>query len=71
MSDLTRLPASDLRLKIAAKEISPVDLMMAVLARAEALQPVLNCFITLVPKQEGEVIQACRGVGMLGAQHPL
>ncbi len=50
-SDLTRLPASDLREKIARKEISPVELMSAVLARAEALQPVLNCFITLIPEQ--------------------
>src|SRR5436190_23211655 len=49
--DLTRLPASDLREKIARKEISPVELMKAVLARAEQLQPVLNCFITLVPEQ--------------------
>ena len=46
MTDLTRLPASDLREKIARKEVSPVELMQAVLARAERLQPVLNCFIT-------------------------
>ena len=51
MSDLTRLPASILREKIAAKELSPVELTKAVLARAEKLQPVLNCFITLVPEQ--------------------
>ena len=50
MTDLTRLSASELRTRIAAKEISPVDLTDAVLARAEALQPVLNCFITLVPE---------------------
>lgn len=51
MTDLTRLPASDLAPKIAAREISPVELMKAVLARAEKLQPVLNCFITLIPEQ--------------------
>lgn len=51
MIDLTRLPASELRRKIADKEVSPVELMTAVLARAEKLQPVLNCFITLVPEQ--------------------
>ena len=50
MTDLTRLSASELRTRIAAREISPVDLTDAVLARAEALQPVLNCFITLVPE---------------------
>ncbi|HEY4169464.1 MAG TPA: amidase family protein, partial [Reyranella sp.] len=51
MTDLTRLPASVLRDKIASKELSPVELTKAVLARAEKLQPVLNCFITLVPEQ--------------------
>ena len=49
--DLTRLPAFDLREKIARKEVSPVELMEAVLARAERLQPVLNCFIALIPEQ--------------------
>ena len=49
--DLTRLPAFDLREKIARKEVSPVELMEAVLAQAERLQPVLNCFITLIPEQ--------------------
>ena len=48
--ELWRLPASTLRDKIAAKEISPVELMKVVLARADKLQPVLNCFITLVPE---------------------
>ena len=50
MTDLTRVPASELRTRIAAKEISPVDLTEAVLARAEKLQPVLNCFVTLIPE---------------------
>lgn len=51
MTDLTRLPASELREQIAARKISPVELTDVVLARAEKLQPVLNCFITLVPDQ--------------------
>lgn len=51
MSDLARLPASELREQIAAKKVSPVELVDAVLARADKLQPVLNCFITLVPDQ--------------------
>ncbi len=49
--DLCRLPASVLREKIAAKEVSPVELTESVLARAAKLQPVLNCFITLVADQ--------------------
>ncbi len=51
MTDLTRLPASELRAQIAARKVSPVELVDAVLARADKLQPVLNCFITLVPEQ--------------------
>jgi aspartyl-tRNA(Asn)/glutamyl-tRNA(Gln) amidotransferase subunit A len=51
VSELTRLPASELRQQIAAKQLSPVELMKAVLARADTLQPVLNCFITLIPEQ--------------------
>lgn len=65
MTDLTRLPASELSELIATKKVSPVELTDAVLARADKLQPVLNCFITLVPEQaraaakvaEAEVMQ--------------
>jgi aspartyl-tRNA(Asn)/glutamyl-tRNA(Gln) amidotransferase subunit A len=49
--ELWQAPASALREKIASKALSPVELTAAVLARAEKLQPVLNCFITLVPEQ--------------------
>ena len=49
--DLTRLPASDLHARIAAKDVSPVELTKAVLERAEKLQPVLNCFITIAGEQ--------------------
>ncbi|VIO69427.1 Acylamidase [Bradyrhizobium ivorense] len=41
------LPATELRARIARKEISPVEIVSAVLARAERLQGRLNCFITL------------------------
>jgi aspartyl-tRNA(Asn)/glutamyl-tRNA(Gln) amidotransferase subunit A len=41
------LSATDLRRRIGRKEISPLDVTRAVLARAEQLQPELNCFITL------------------------
>ena len=41
------LSATELRHLIANKQISPVEITRAVLARAEALQPELNCFITL------------------------
>jgi aspartyl-tRNA(Asn)/glutamyl-tRNA(Gln) amidotransferase subunit A len=45
--DLCFLSAAELRARIASKEVSPVDVTRAVLARADALQPELNCFITL------------------------
>jgi len=45
--DLCFLSATDLRGRISRKEISPVEVAKAVLARAERLQPGLNCFITL------------------------
>src|ERR1700754_4995388 len=41
------LSATALRERIAGKRVSPVEIVSAVLARAEALQPELNCFITL------------------------
>ena len=45
--DLCLLPATELLARIGRRELSPVELTAAVLARAEALQPELNCFITL------------------------
>ncbi|MBV8962306.1 MAG: amidase [Hyphomicrobiales bacterium] len=41
------LPAIVLREHIARREISPVEVTRAVLDRAEGLQPMLNCFITI------------------------
>lgn len=66
MTDLTRLPASELREQIAARKISPVELTDAVLARAERLQPVLNCFITLVPDQARAAAKAAEDAVMKG-----
>ncbi len=48
MSELWQLSAATLREKIASKEVSPLELTRAVLQRVERLQPVLNCFITVV-----------------------
>ncbi len=69
MSDeLTRLPASVLREQIAAKEVSPVELTQAVLARAAKLQPVLNCFITLVPEYALQAAKAAEDAVMHGGK---
>jgi aspartyl-tRNA(Asn)/glutamyl-tRNA(Gln) amidotransferase subunit A len=45
--DLCFLSAVELRARITRKQVSPVEVTRAVLDRAEALQPELNCFITL------------------------
>ncbi|MBP6770874.1 MAG: amidase [Reyranella sp.] len=66
MTDLTRLPASDLREQIATKKLSPVELTDAVLARADRLQPVLNCFVTLVPDQARAAAKAAEDAVMRG-----
>ena len=65
-ADLCFQPASVLREAIAAKKVSPVELTDAVLARAEALQPVLNCFITLVPDQARAAARAAEDAVMRG-----
>ena len=67
MTDLTRLPASDLSELIATKKVSPVELTDAVLARAERLQPMLNCFVTLVPEQARSAAKAAEEAVMKGA----
>lgn len=70
--ELCFLPASDLRMRIARKALSPVELMQAVLARAERLQPELNCFITLCgeaamasARQAEQDVMAGRPLGLL------
>lgn len=45
--DLCFLPATELRDRIARREVSPVEVMRAVLDRAARLQPELNCFVTM------------------------
>lgn len=46
-NDLCFLSATELRHRIGRRKVSPVEVVAAVLARAEALQPKLNCFITI------------------------
>ncbi|MEO1190906.1 MAG: amidase [Pseudomonadota bacterium] len=49
--DLTALPLATLSRLIADRQLSPVELMQAVLTRIDALQPRLNAFITLCPDE--------------------
>jgi aspartyl-tRNA(Asn)/glutamyl-tRNA(Gln) amidotransferase subunit A len=78
VSDLTRSAGLGLAPKIASKEVSPVELMTAVLARRRGrCSPVLNCFITLIPEQamagakqaEDDVMQG--QAARAAARHPL
>ncbi len=49
--DLLELTITELAPKIRAKEVSPVEVTEAALARADRLQPKLNSFITLLHDQ--------------------
>ena len=73
MNPLLQLPATTLQEMIRTREISPVDLVRASLERAHAVQPVLNCFITLCDdaamKQAQEAENAIMRGESLGALH--
>jgi amidase/aspartyl-tRNA(Asn)/glutamyl-tRNA(Gln) amidotransferase subunit A len=44
MTELTHLSAAEALRRFATRELSPVELMQAVIARAEAVEPVINAF---------------------------
>ncbi|MBM3939498.1 MAG: Asp-tRNA(Asn)/Glu-tRNA(Gln) amidotransferase subunit GatA [SAR202 cluster bacterium] len=48
---LTDMSIAELGKHIKAKQVSPVEVMEATLARAQALQPKINAFITLTPER--------------------
>jgi aspartyl-tRNA(Asn)/glutamyl-tRNA(Gln) amidotransferase subunit A len=49
--DLTHLTITDAAACIARRELSPTELVEAHLQRIEAVEPLLNCFITRMPEQ--------------------
>src|SRR5262249_53780743 len=51
MDELQWVPAWELRERMVARELSPVEVMEALLARVDRLGPVLNPFITVVADQ--------------------
>jgi aspartyl-tRNA(Asn)/glutamyl-tRNA(Gln) amidotransferase subunit A len=63
------LPATELRARIARREVSPVEITRAVLDRAERLQLELNCFITLCGEEA--IAQAHTAERQLMAGEPL
>ena len=68
-SSVAYASAFDLKEALRKKEISPVELVQASLARAESLQPTLNSFVTLTPdlalaaarKAEAEIMRGEKG----------
>ncbi|WP_298241896.1 amidase [uncultured Bradyrhizobium sp.] len=62
------LSAAELRGLIAAKRISPVEIVRAVLGRAEALQSKLNCFITLCGEEAMAQARAAERKMMAGEE---
>src|SRR5215470_14921834 len=47
MSELCFTPATELARRIRARELSPVELLDAVLARVEAVDPLVHAFVTV------------------------
>ena len=67
--DLCWMPASEMAPAIKRRKISPVEVMKAVLARIERLNPRLNAFVTLTADQAMKAARAAeRAVGKKGAR---
>jgi len=66
VTDLCRLPASELAPLIAQRAVSPVEVTRAVLDRAQTLQLELNCFITLLPEAAMAAARAAEAAVMRG-----
>jgi aspartyl-tRNA(Asn)/glutamyl-tRNA(Gln) amidotransferase subunit A len=70
--DICTLAAQELIPLIQGRKISPVEIMKEVIARAERLQPRLNCFITLCADEALGAARAAEKALMSGkAQGPL
>lgn len=60
------MSAATMRTLVAQRELSPVEIVEEVLRRADALQPHLNCFITLCHEQAVEQARAAERAVMKG-----
>ncbi|MDG2269842.1 MAG: amidase, partial [Alphaproteobacteria bacterium] len=67
------MSASEMRLRVARKDISPVDLTRRALVRADEVQPILNAFFELMPEDAMTAAQVAEDAVMqgdgLGALH--
>jgi Asp-tRNA(Asn)/Glu-tRNA(Gln) amidotransferase A subunit family amidase len=67
--DLCWMPAAELAAAIKRKKVSPVEVVRAVLARIERLNPILNAFVTLTADQAVKDARAAeRAVTRKGAK---
>jgi aspartyl-tRNA(Asn)/glutamyl-tRNA(Gln) amidotransferase subunit A len=66
-SEFDAMSAMEMRRRIAAKEISPLDLTRRALAKAEATQSTLNAFYILMPEQALAAARAAEDAIMNGA----
>lgn len=64
--DLCFMPATELAAAIRAKTVSPVEVVTAVLARIEALEPHLNAFATLTPERALDAAKSAEKSVMAG-----
>jgi aspartyl-tRNA(Asn)/glutamyl-tRNA(Gln) amidotransferase subunit A len=65
-TELWRLPATRVAAMVAARDVSPVEVMDAVLARAEAMQPVLNLFVRPLFDEARDAAKAAEAQVMAG-----
>ena len=65
--DLCFLSAAELRDRFTRREVSPVEVTRAVLARVERLQPALNCFITVAADEALDAARRAEEALMRGA----
>ena len=54
--DLWATPAVDLARMIRSRELSAAELLAAVLARIEAVNPAVNAIVTLAPEQASGIM---------------
>ncbi len=75
MQNYAYTSATELIHAIATRQVSPVEVMRACLARLEALEPTLNCFVTTTPEEAlaaaARAEQAVMAGEQLGALHGL
>jgi Asp-tRNA(Asn)/Glu-tRNA(Gln) amidotransferase A subunit family amidase len=67
-SDFAFMPAVELRTLIHKKSVSPVDVVNDTLARIDALQPVLNPFVTVTPELALDAARKVEAAIMSGGQ---